>query len=121
MCMHYIDCLRLFHCCLHTLSLLLLPPCTHSSFVASTQLQGSAPRLEHLAAAIMEGLPLLPLWDLPQARGILEGLLSHSFSQYRTVYHSQDMEWFLELANGQKKWQATYIMDGIYEVRTVTL
>ena len=102
-------------------SLSLLPPCTLSSFIASAQLQGAAPRLEHLAAAIMEGLPLLPLWDFPQARGILEGLLSHSFSHYRTVYHSQDMEWFLELANGQKRWQASYIMDGIYEVRSVTL
>lgn len=81
------------------------------------QLQGASPRLEHLAGAILGGLPLLPHWNLEQARGMFEGLLAHCFSHYRTVYHSRDMEWFMELANGQKKWQATYIMDGIYEVR----
>lgn len=64
----------------------------------------------------MEGLPQLPSWDMELARGALEGLLAHYFSPYHTLYHSEDVEWFLTLANGQKRWQASFIMDGIYEV-----
>jgi len=85
-----------------------------------TQLQGKAPRLEDLASVVLDCLSKSTAWDLQQARGILEGLLSHFFSQLRAVYNSKDMQWFLELANSQKKWQASFIMDGIYEVSPLT-
>ncbi len=38
------------------------------------------------------------------SRVLLEGLFAHFFSPERGHYHSDDIRWFLELANCQKEW-----------------
>ncbi len=39
------------------------------------------------------------------SRVLLEGLFAHFFSAERGHYHSDDIRWFLELANCQKEWE----------------
>ena len=36
----------------------------------------------------------------------MEGLFAHFFSPYRRGYDTEDVQWFLELANKQKQWGA---------------
>ena len=36
----------------------------------------------------------------------MEGLFAHFFSPYRRGYDTEDVQWFLELANKQKQWKA---------------
>ena len=36
----------------------------------------------------------------------MEGLFAHFFSAERRSYHSEDIHWFLELANAQDEWKA---------------
>ena len=36
----------------------------------------------------------------------MEGLFAHFFSADRQDYHSEDIDWFLELANEQDEWRA---------------
>lgn len=36
----------------------------------------------------------------------MEGLFAHFFSAERRGYHSEDVHWFLELANEQVEWRA---------------
>ena len=45
------------------------------------------------------------------ARVILEGLLAHFFSPERQHYNSEDIRWFLSLANSQKGWGSGQLED----------
>ena len=36
----------------------------------------------------------------------MEGLFAHFFSPYRRGYDTEDVQWFLELANEQEQWGA---------------
>lgn len=44
------------------------------------------------------------LFETCSDRLLMEGLLAHFFSPYQCVYHTEDVQWFLELANEQKHW-----------------
>ena len=37
---------------------------------------------------------------------LVEGFFAHFFSSYRHGYHTEDIQWFLELANKQEQWGA---------------
>ena len=39
-------------------------------------------------------------------RLLVEGFFAHFFSSYRHGYHTEDVQWFLELANKQEQWRA---------------
>ena len=39
-------------------------------------------------------------------RLLVEGLFAHFFSPHRHSYHTEDIQWFLELANKQEKRRA---------------
>ena len=45
------------------------------------------------------------------ARVIVEGLLAHFFSPERQHYNSEDIRWFLSLANSQKGWGSGQLED----------
>ena len=45
------------------------------------------------------------------ARVILEGLLAHFFSPERQHYNSEDIHWFLSLANCQTAWASSQLQD----------
>ena len=36
---------------------------------------------------------------------LMEGLFAHFFSPYKCVYYTEDVQWFLMLANKQKHWE----------------
>lgn len=40
---------------------------------------------------------------------LLDGLLAHYFSSDRPYYHSDDVRWFLQLANAQLHWQVDHL------------
>ena len=45
----------------------------------------------------------------------MESLFAHFFSPCRQGFHSEDVEWFLELANKQEQWRA-HLFDDSTEV-----
>ena len=40
---------------------------------------------------------------------VLHGLLDHFFSEHRSRFHSEDVNWFLELASEKIEWKRQYI------------
>ena len=42
----------------------------------------------------------------PTVRLVMEGLLAHFFPPDRPQYYTQDILWFLKLANDQEQWNA---------------
>lgn len=86
-----------------------------------TQLQGDGPRLGDVAAVVFEELtgvqpPIALTRDSHQVRHVAEGLLGHFFSEHHTSYHQDDVWWFLDIANQQSQWQATFLMNEVIEV-----
>ena len=45
----------------------------------------------------------------------MEGFFAHFFSPYREGYHTEDVQWFLELANQQEQWRANYAQHQSHE------
>lgn len=82
-----------------------------TSFVLSlTKLKSDCPRLSSVVSISTEVLtckdfaPSL-LDDNKEISCLMEGLFAHYFSADRPVYNSEDVRWFLELANKQEKWK----------------
>ena len=48
-------------------------------------------------------------------RFLMEGFFAHFFSPYRRGYHTEDIQWFLELANKQQQWTANYAQHQLRE------
>ena len=48
-------------------------------------------------------------------RFLVEGFFAHFFSPYRRGYHTEDVQWFLELANKQEQWRASYAQHQLHE------
>lgn len=96
----------------------------------SPQIQTECPRLR----AVMHVAMSLKFNSAPgrsdASRVLLEGLFAHFFSSERGNYHSNDIRWFLELANCQKDWGSDKLEEkrvtqlekpNITEVRTYLL
>ena len=45
----------------------------------------------------------------------MEGFFAHFFSPYRRGYHTEDVQWFLELANKQEQWRTNYAQHQLHE------
>ncbi len=54
--------------------------------------------------AVVRVLTSPPGMSLNASRVLFEGLFAHFFSPERGLYDSDDIRWFLELANCQKEW-----------------
>ena len=55
--------------------------------------------------------------DNPQVRHFVEGLFAHFFSEHQVSFNHEDVQWFLEIANAQSHWQATFLINEIIEVK----
>ena len=91
------------------------------SMFCTTQLRGEMPCLGDVAAVAIETLTGSKIsfsltMENPQVRHVLEGLLEHFFSEHLSAYNPADIRWFLETANQQTYWQATYLMDEVIGV-----
>ena len=89
--------------------------------VSTIQLRGETPRLSDVAAVAIETLTgskfsFSLTVENPQVRHVFEGLLEHFFSEHLRTYDPADIRWFLETANQQTYWQATYLMDEVIGV-----
>ena len=75
------------------------------------QLKSECPRLSDVTNVAVEVLtansftPSLHR-DNQGVRRLMEGLFAHFFSADRRGYHTEDIHWFLELANEQEDWRA---------------
>ena len=88
---------------------------------STVQLRGETPCLGDVAAVAIETLTGSKFsfsftMENPQVRHVFEGLLEHFFSEHLSTYHPADIRWFLETANQQTYWQATYLMDEVIGV-----
>ena len=63
------------------------------------QLKGCCPRLAEVTSIVCNH-------DSCSVRLLMEGLFAHFFSPYRKHYNTEDIQWFLELANEQEQWEA---------------
>ena len=71
------------------------------------QQKGHRPNLAEMMSVTLEMISETSF--LPRYRSIqlfVEGLFAHFFSPYRHGYHTEDVQWFLELANKQEHWKA---------------
>ena len=70
-----------------------------------TQLKMHCPRLIEVVDIISETSFSPSLHhDSRSVQLLMEGLFAHFFSPYRRGYHTEDIQWFLELANKQEHW-----------------
>ena len=51
-------------------------------------------------------LEVMNISRIRSVRLLVEGLFAHFFSPYRWGYNTEDIQWFLELANKQENWRA---------------
>ena len=81
------------------------------SLCFTLQLKSDCPRLSNVTNVAVEVLtstmftPNLHRND-QGVRRLMEGLFAHFFSADRRAYHTEDVRWFLELANEQVEWKA---------------
>ena len=82
------------------------------TFVSSSpQLKVQCPRLAEVTSVVVEIIsetsfsPSLHR-DSRSVRLLMEGLFAHFFSPYRRGYDTEDVQWFLALANEQEQWGA---------------
>ena len=82
------------------------------TFVSSSpKLKVRCPRLAEVTSVVVEIIsetsfsPSLHR-DSRSVRLLMEGLFAHFFSPYRRGYDTEDVQWFLELANEQEQWGA---------------
>ena len=70
------------------------------------QLIGCRPNLEEMVLVTLEILSETTTFSrVRSVRLLVEGLFAHFFSMYRHGYHTEDIQWFLELANKQENWK----------------
>ena len=48
-----------------------------------------------------------------QIKLLMEGFFAHFFSSHRPAYHTEDVEWFLKLANQQDDWCVPNIIEEV--------
>ena len=84
---------------------------TQTFISSSPQLKVRCPRLAEITSVAVEVIsetsfsPSLHR-DSRSVRFLMEGLFAHFFSPYRRGYDTEDVQWFLELANEQEQWGA---------------
>lgn len=77
------------------------------------KLEGECPRLRDVAKVVQEELKSA---SNARIRNVVEGLLAHFFSSHRPNYPAEDILFFLEVANLQTQWQATFLMNEVIDV-----
>ena len=71
------------------------------------QLIGYRPNLEEMVSVTLAILSETTTFSsVRSVRLLVEGLFAHFFASYRHSYHTEDIQWFLELANKQENWRA---------------
>ena len=84
------------------------------------QLKECCPRLSEVTSVIVEVISEENIYlshhhGSCSVRLLLEGLFAHFFSPDRPGYHTEDVQWFLELANKQEQWKANLLGDANYQ------
>ena len=78
------------------------------------QLKTGCPRLAHITEVAVEVTSGSPLDSNEDLRLIIEGLFAHFFSPERQHGHTDDIHWFLEMANKLTEWVAYPVVAGTF-------
>lgn len=78
------------------------------------QLRGYCPHLPEVVSAAVKVIQETSS-NVYSIRFLVEGFFAHFFSPYRRGYHTEDIQWFLEFANKQEQWGASYAQHQVHE------